>query len=118
MTAPFVSQPSASPPTAVRELHVEALLGRRVRDPDGRKVGRIEEVIAEIRGTDWVVVEVHVGSGALLERLVDLSGLVPVLGTLARRSRHRYRLPWDQLDVTDPDRPRSLVRREGLHAVT
>jgi hypothetical protein len=99
------------------ELNIEHLVGRAVRDPEGKKVGRIEELIAEIRGTDWLVVEVHLGGGALLERLVDISTLVPVIGKLANRSRKRYRLEWGQLDLTDPNHPRSLVRRTGLERV-
>lgn len=117
MTAPAArhSDPASSP--GPRELHVEQLLGRRVRDPLGRKVGRIEELIAEIRGTEWVVVEIHLGPGALLERLVDLSTLVPILGRFSQRARRRYRLPWNQLDLTDPDHPASLVRHSDLERV-
>ena len=46
-----------------RELHVESLLGRVLHDVDGRKIGRIEELVAEQRGTEWIVVELHVGTG-------------------------------------------------------
>jgi len=99
-------------PNAARnwpEARVEELVGRRLCDVDGRKVGRIEELVAELRGTDWVVIEIHVGPGALLERLVDLSTLVPLLSTLERRLRKRYRIPWNQLDLTNPRRPRATV---------
>lgn len=92
-----------------REVRVEELVGRRLCDIDGRKVGRIEELVAELRGTDWVVIEIHVGPGALLERLVDLSALVPLLSTFERRLRKRYRVPWDQLNLTNPRRPKATV---------
>jgi len=111
-----VSHAPASPGDitgSVREARVEELVGRRLCDVDGRKIGRIGEIVAERRDTGWVVVEVHVGPGALLERLVELSTLVPVLGALPRL-RKRYRVPWQQLDLTDPDRPRAFVRHTDL----
>ena len=100
-----------SPP---REVQVEALLGRELHDVDGRKVGRVEELVVERRGTEWIVVELHVGIGALLERVVELSTLVPMLGALRRKLSVRYRVPWQQLDVRDPDHPRVLVRLGDL----
>ena len=102
------------PQTAVRELRVESLLGHRLRGADGKALGRIEEIVAEIRGTDWIVVEVHVGKGALLERLAELTSLVPLFGAVERRLGRRHRVPWDQLDFSDPSHPRATVRRDEL----
>ena len=102
------------PPATARELRLESLLGHRVRGADGKSLGRIEEIIAEIRGTDWIVVEVHVGPGALLERLTELTSLVPLFGPLQRRLGARHRVAWDQLDLSDPSRPRATVRRDDL----
>jgi len=99
------------------ELRVESLLGHRLRGADGKSLGRIEEIVAEIRGTDWIVVEVHVGKGALLERLAELTSLVPVFGPLQRRLGARHRVPWDRLDFTDPSHPRATVRRSDLEQV-
>ena len=106
----------ATEPT-VRELRVESLLGHRLRGADGKSLGRIEEVVAEIRGTDWIVVEVHVGPGALLERLAELTSLVPLFGPLQRRLGARHRVPWDRLDLSDPSRPRALAVRDELEGV-
>lgn len=97
-----------------QEISVERLLGRRVRDPDGNTLGRVEEIIAEIRGTEWTVIEVHLGVGALVGRLVEISSLVPIIGKLAWSERKRYRLLWNELDLSDPDHPRSLVRHVDL----
>jgi len=110
MMASVTSGPALSREGGNLEINVEHLVGRRVRDAQGEKVGRIEEVIAEIHGTDWVVVEVHLGRGALLERLVAISTLVPIIGRLGKRSRKRYSMAWSQLDLSDPERPRALVR--------
>ena len=96
------------------EIHVESLVGRTLLDPDGRKVGRVEELLVEQVGIDWVVVELHVGIGALLERVVELSTLVPLMGGLRRKLSNRYRVPWQHLDLRDPDHPRSLVRLADL----
>ena len=101
----------------VRELRLESLLGHRLRGADGKPLGRIEEIVAEIRGTDWIVVEVHVGPGALLERLTELTSLVPLFGPIQRRLGARHRVPWDRLDLTDPSRPRATVRRDDLERV-
>lgn len=105
-------------PTMTREVHVEQLIGLKVHDAEGRKIGRIEEIVAEWEGTDLVVVEVHTGPGALLERVIDLATLVPYSGTLRQQLRNLRRIPWHQLDLSDPDHPRATVRREELEAGT
>jgi hypothetical protein len=101
----------------IRELRLESLVGHRLRGADGKSLGRIEEVVAEVRGTDWIVVEVHVGPGALLERLAELTSLVPLFGALRRRLNARQRVPWDRIDLTEPSRPRATVRQAELERV-
>jgi hypothetical protein len=103
--------------TSVRELRVESLLGHHLRGANGKSLGRIEEIVAEIRGTDWIVVEVHVGRGALLERLTELTSLVPIVSALQHRLGERRRIPWDRLDFSDPSHPRATVRHEELERV-
>jgi sporulation protein YlmC with PRC-barrel domain len=114
MSATAFTTSGAAVSETFREARVEELLGKKLCDSDGHKVGRIEELIAELRGTDLVVVEVHLGRGALLERLGELSTLVPLFGGLQRRLERRIRVPWHQLDLTDPDHPRATVRRAEL----
>jgi hypothetical protein len=83
------------------ECRVELLLGRKVRAGDGRVVGRIEELRAEREHDYYVVTEFHLGPSALIEALA-----VRHLGfTLAGRV-HGYRVRWDQLDLSDRERPR------------
>ena len=110
-------QPADTSRTVVRELRVESLLGHRLRGPDGKSLGRIEEVVAEVRGTDWIVVEVHIGRGALLERLTELTSLVPLFSALQHHLGERRRVPWERLDFTDPSHPRATVRRDELERV-
>lgn len=100
-----------------REIHLESLLGKRLVDQDGHSLGRIEELVAELRGLDWVVIEVEVGPAALVARLLEISTLVPFLGVL-RRSIARHRVAWHQLDLTDPDHPKISVRRSEVERLT
>lgn len=99
------------------EIHVESLLGNRLRDVDGKSLGRIREVVAAVEGTDWVVREVHIGKGALIERLIELSTVLPFVDRLQQRLTRRYRVPWGHLDLADPSRPRATVRRGELERV-
>ena len=110
-------EPVESSQTSAREIRVESLLGHHLRGPDGKSLGRIEEVVADVRGTDWIVVEVHVGRGALLERLTELTSLVPLFSALQHYLGERRRVPWERLDLTDPSHPRATVRREELERV-
>ncbi|MFL5613160.1 MAG: hypothetical protein ACJ796_05810 [Gemmatimonadaceae bacterium] len=112
MTSRLGGTASAFP--EVREIHVESLLGNRLRDIDGNSLGRIRDVIAEVEGTDWVVREVHIGKGALVQRLIELSTLLPFVDRLVRKATKRYRVPWAQLDLADPSSPRTTVRRGEL----
>ena len=51
------------------EIHVELLLGTKVRDVDGEDIGRIEELRVE-RDDKALLVEAYlIGTSALIERL-------------------------------------------------
>jgi sporulation protein YlmC with PRC-barrel domain len=98
-----------------RELHLELLLGRQVHDTTGKPVGRIEEVWAEQQGQDWVIQEYLVGSTAILERLsvwtIGLK-LLHLLG--ASQLFSGWRVPWNKLDLSDPEHPRLNCTLEQL----
>jgi hypothetical protein len=94
------------------ELRVEALLGRRVHDADGKLVGRLEEFRATREGEAWVVTEFDVGPAALLERLA-----VRHFGWLAGKRPAGYRAQWDQIDFSDPEHPRITVPRDQLKLI-
>jgi hypothetical protein len=82
-------------------LRLDRLLGREVHTANNRRLGRLEEFRAERRGTDWVVTEYVVGAAGLVERLG--LGVRLILG-IDRASGYLVR--WDQMDLTNPDRPR------------
>jgi hypothetical protein len=90
--------------------HIEAgrLLGRRVVAANNKSVGRLEEFRAEQRGGDLVITEYVLGVGGLLERLH--LGVRLVLG----QKRAGYVASWDQLDISDPAKPRLLCPVEDL----
>jgi sporulation protein YlmC with PRC-barrel domain len=98
-----------------RELRLELLLGRRVLDCNGEAIGRIEEVRAGQQGDEWVIQEYLVGSTALLERLSAWRigvGMLKLLG--ARKLHGGYRIPWNQLDLSDQSCPRLRCTRSEL----
>jgi len=86
-----------------RQIELDRLLGKAVRDADGQLVGRIEEFRIEQRGDEWVITHYLLGVSGLLERL----GIHSVAGMLGipLPKRGERRIAWDQLDLSDPKRP-------------
>jgi hypothetical protein len=81
-------------------LRLDRLVGREVYTANHRRLGRLEEFHAEPRGKEWIVTEYVIGAAGLMERLGLgarlLFGLDRPAGYLAR---------WDQLDLSNPERP-------------
>jgi len=83
-------------------VHVELLVGRRVRDAKGRAIGRIESIKARWKGNDCFVEEYHLGPAALLGVLgISAAGMI---GWMIAREPKRIR--WQDLDLSDPEKPR------------
>lgn len=95
------------------EVHVEQLLGYRVRDPDGRVVGRLEEFRVEVVDGEAVITEFHIGSAAVLERITGFASELPFLRHLPFKFTE-YRVRWQDMDLSDPRNPRVRVRRDEL----
>jgi hypothetical protein len=92
---------------AAREISIELLLSRRVRALNGRTIGRIEEVRVETRRSECLVTGYLVGAYALFERLAAYPIGRAVLRTLRTKRRGKgYRVAWNQLDLSDPQKPR------------
>ena len=97
-----------------REIRMERLIGQRVRDEDGRLVGHLHEVVARRQGRALVVVEYRLGTYTRLQRLADaVLGRALLAALPLTRPRH-YRVPWELLDLSDPERLRLRCRREAL----
>lgn len=98
------------------EVHIERLLGRRVRDADGRVVGRLEEFRVDIIDGEPCVTEFHIGGAALIERITGFASALPLLQSLPF-VRTEYRVRWQDVDLSDPSNPRVRVRCAELEAV-
>ena len=92
--------------TMRNEINIELLLGKKVTGPNNRKIGRIEEITAELREGEAYVTEFHLGSYAVFERLASLTigrSIIQLLGSWIKKS---YAVPWDKLDLSDPAHPK------------
>lgn len=96
-------------------VRVERLLGRRVRDSAGEKVGRVEELLAAEHDGECRILEYHVGSYGTLEALGATERLgIALVRLVTGRGREGYVVPWDRMDLSDPDHPRLTCRRDEL----
>jgi sporulation protein YlmC with PRC-barrel domain len=98
-------------------VNAELLVGRKVHDPTGRVVGRIEDMRVDVDGTDHVVTEYHLGGGALIERIAGSISQLPILRLLPFSKPTVIHVPWHQMDLSDPSRPRVVVPRDQLAAL-
>lgn len=103
---------------ANRELHIERLLGRKVFDSEGKRIGRLEEVVATRQDGEWVVEEYWVGSGALLHRLSVRGAARALLGLCGIKGDSGYKVPWDKIDLSHPKRLRLHCARHELEKLT
>jgi len=91
------------------EARLDRLVGREVYTANHRRLGRLEEFRAERRGTSWIITEYLIGAAGLMERLGLgarlIVGIKRPTGYIAR---------WDQLDLSNPDRPTLTCAAESL----
>jgi hypothetical protein len=93
------------------QIRLERLLGRLLVDAYGGPVGVIEDVEAHPEGHEYVVSHVVVGPAGRLPRLRAVFHLLPTLRALKLGQPPRVRrVPWEWLDLQDPDHPRLLPR--------
>jgi hypothetical protein len=102
-----------------QEIRLSDVIGRVVRDIDGRSIGRLEEMRAEVElhdpGNDYVVVEFHVGAYGALEALAGTGFARQALrriGSIVQYQHHR--VPWTLMDLSEPSRPRITCRKSEL----
>lgn len=94
-----------------REVRLDGVLGREVVAGNNRTIGRVEEFRAEVRGGACEITDVVIGVAGLYERL----GLG--VRMLFGKGRGGYVARWDQIDLTDPDRPRLTCPLDQLRSV-
>jgi sporulation protein YlmC with PRC-barrel domain len=100
------------------DIKVQLLVGTKVHDAEGRKVGRIEEIRVERQETALLVESYLIGASALIDRLSARTLVRPIRRFLrAQRIYSVYEIPWQDMDVTDPKRPvLKIAQREMRRA--
>ena len=100
------------------ENKIQHLLGRKVCDVDGNDVGRIEEFRVERDGKACLVEAYLIGASALIQRLSAWTLVRPINRFLHGRSFYSiYRVPWQDMDLSDPHHPRlRIAKRDLRHA--
>jgi len=88
---------------AEHEVHLELLVGRMVVDEHGKRLGRIEEVVADVEDGLCRVQEFHLGARALGERLASTLG--GIFSHEQRQKSPRQIVSWADLDLSDPRHP-------------
>jgi sporulation protein YlmC with PRC-barrel domain len=99
------------------EINAELLLGRKVRDVNGDKVGRIEEFQVDREDNACLVKAYLVGTSALVDRLSAWSLIRPIARSLRGRAFSVYHIPWDEMDLTDPEHPTLKIPKSELRHV-
>jgi hypothetical protein len=84
-----------------RQIRLDELKGRVVRDAAGRSLGRLFEVRGEERDGELLIVEYSIAPVGWFARA---GFLLRVFAGRDITSRTRT-VPWDQLDVADPAHP-------------
>lgn len=85
-----------------KHVRVQDLVGQTVRDAGGKELGRIQSIRAAWRGDQCLVLDFELGASAWLKRVgISAAGLI---GLPLKRPEPR-RIPWDKLDLSDPERP-------------
>jgi hypothetical protein len=97
--------------TTRREVRIEQLLGRQVIGANGRPVGRIEEFRAQRHGQGAAVNEILLGLMGMLARL-DVGRKLLFGG-----KRPGYIVRMDQIDISDPEKPKLTVAVEALEKI-
>jgi hypothetical protein len=101
----------------MKEIHLELLLGKQVYDLDGKAVGRLEEIRAEPNGEDYCVVEYHLGAYSFFERLSALPIGRAILTAIGAASTNgKKAVPWDKLDIDDPEHLQLTCPQAALQA--
>jgi len=92
------------------KIHLQHLIGSAVQDTEGVRVGRVEAVHAHRTSDACLIDEYHLGSAAWLER-IGISAL-RLIGWPSRKEP--LRVPWQQLDISDPNHPKLRCTKAEL----
>jgi sporulation protein YlmC with PRC-barrel domain len=97
------------------DVNVELLIGREVYDAEGNKVGRIEEFRVTQTDRSCTLDAYLIGASALIKRLSAWTLVRPISRGLRSRNIYSvYEVPWQDMDLTDPARPRLRISKGEL----
>ena len=96
------------------EIPVELLLGKRVVDSEGKNLGRIHEIDAERNEDSCVVDTYYVGGPAIIVRIARWAVPNSLSSKLESKLFRPFRVPWDEMDLSDPRHPRTTVKKSEL----
>ena len=89
-----------------QRVRFEHLMGKRVRNPHGRVIGRIEDARIEPEGEDYVITHFLIGPADRLAQIRAFLGELPTLRSVGiGKERDLRPFPWHWIDLTDPERP-------------
>jgi sporulation protein YlmC with PRC-barrel domain len=96
-----------------RTISLDELVGRIVHDSGGRRIGRIEELDAEIvlerGGNEYVVTRIGVGHWGPFDAIANGRIVQQLVRRITRATWYvRYDIPWDWMDLSDESHPRVL----------
>ena len=101
---------------ATHEIHLDCLLDRKIFDSSGQTpVGRIEEIRVTREGSEWRIKDYLIGPQGMMQRFSawDIGlALLRLFG--ATKGRAGKCIPWDKLDLSDPEKPRLTCAIEDL----
>jgi sporulation protein YlmC with PRC-barrel domain len=97
------------------DANIELMVGSKVYDVNGEKVGRIEEFRAEEDGDTCRIEAYLIGASALIDRLSAWTLVRPIKRALKTRNVYSvFEVPWQEMDLSDPKRPRLKVAMKDL----
>src|SRR4051812_10752172 len=103
---------------ATKRLRLRQFLDKKVHDSAGECAGRLQELRAEARGRECHVTEYILGKEGLAHRL-SIPGFAMTLLRPFGAPMHSggHRVPWHQMDLSDPAHPRLRCTLKELEAM-
>ena len=99
----------------MKEHQLYEMLGKRVVDSEGKHIGHLEEIEAERGDASCPITAYIVEHRGLLDRVSSWALTSSLQEKLSHpASRRPYRIAWNQMDMSNPARPRTLVPKDEL----
>ena len=103
-----------------RRFHLDLLVGRRVYDSEGRKLGRVDEIRLVREGNRYEVEGLLIGVNGLAERLGVARPLERIEKRLGLRTwrTEDHIIYWEQIDSLEEKAVRLAVPRSEVQTVS